>query len=75
MRTSPFAACWHPNLAPKGYKVCKGLVFLAPDTTPGYLDTCPRPATPAKWTYRAIYRVNDAPVGQWSAPVSVAMAA
>jgi hypothetical protein len=53
----------------------KGYVFLATDTTPGYLDTCPRPATPAKWTYRATYHVDDAPIGQWSAPVSVAVAA
>jgi hypothetical protein len=29
------------------------------------------PATPAKWTYRAIYRVNDQRVGQWSPTVSV----
>jgi len=49
----------------------KGFVFLTYDTTPGYTDTQPFPAVPAKWTYRAIYRVGDSPVGQWSAPVSV----
>jgi hypothetical protein len=49
----------------------KGFVFLASDTTPGYTDTAPLPATPAKWTYRAIYIVDDAPVGAWSKPVSV----
>jgi hypothetical protein len=53
----------------------KGFVFLATDTTPGYVDTFAHPATPAKWTYRAIYRAGDAQVGQWSAPVSVAVAA
>ena len=49
----------------------KGAVLLTYDTTPGYVDTAPFPAAPAKWTYRAIYRVDDAQVGQWSAPVSV----
>jgi hypothetical protein len=49
----------------------KGYVLLAYDTTPGYTDTTPFPATPAKWTYRGIYRVNDKQVGLWSKPVSV----
>lgn len=49
----------------------KGFVVLAFDTTPNYTDTFPLPATPTKWKYRAIYRVNDAPIGQWSAEVSV----
>jgi hypothetical protein len=44
----------------------KGFVLLTFDTTPNYTDTTPFPATPTKWTYRAIYRV-----GQWSKPVSV----
>jgi hypothetical protein len=29
-------------------------------------DTTPFPATPAKWTYRGIFRVGDSRVGQWS---------
>jgi hypothetical protein len=49
----------------------KGEVLLAYDTTPNYTDTTPFPATPTKWTYRAIYRVGDSRVGQWSKPVSV----
>lgn len=49
----------------------KGFGLLAYDTTPGYTDTTPFPATPAKWTYKAIYRVGDAQVGVWSNPVSV----
>lgn len=49
----------------------QGFILLAEDTTPGYTDTAPFPATPTKWTYRAIYRVADARVGQWSNPVSV----
>jgi hypothetical protein len=48
-----------------------GFVALAFDTTPGYTDTQPFPAAPVKWTYRAIYRVGDSRVGQWSNPVSV----
>jgi len=53
----------------------KGYVDLAFDTTPGYTDTMPFPATPVKWTYRAIYRVNDAQVGLWSKPVTVTVPA
>jgi hypothetical protein len=49
----------------------KGFVMLAFDTTPGYTDTQAFPAAPAKWTYRAIYRVGDDQVGLWSLPVSV----
>ena len=49
----------------------KGFVFLTYDTTPGYTDTAPLPATPVKWTYRDICRVGDAQVGVWSKPVSV----
>jgi hypothetical protein len=49
----------------------QGFVALAFDTTPGYVDTQPFPAAPVKWTYQAIYRVDDSRVGQWSKPVSV----
>jgi hypothetical protein len=49
----------------------QGAVFLANDTTPGYVDSTPFPATPTKWTYTAIFWLNDRPVGQWSKPVSV----
>jgi hypothetical protein len=53
----------------------KGFVLLTYDTTPGYVDTAPFPPTPVKWTYRAIYRMGDAQIGQWSAPVSVTVPA
>jgi hypothetical protein len=53
----------------------KGFGLLAFDTTPGYTDTQPFPAAPVTWTYRAIYRVGDAQVGQWSLPVSVTVPA
>jgi hypothetical protein len=49
----------------------KGWVVLNFDTTPGYTDTTPFPAALTKWKYRAIYRVDDHPVGQWSAEVNV----
>ena len=45
-----------------------GFVMLAIDTTPGYTDTQPFPAAPAKWSYQAIYRRGDKRVGQWSSP-------
>jgi hypothetical protein len=49
----------------------EGFQFLTIDTTPGYTDTQPFPAAPAKWTYKAVFRVGDTRVGQWSDPVSV----
>ena len=49
----------------------QGFKLLTYDTTPGYDDNAPFPATPTKWSYRAIYRVGDARLGVWSATVSV----
>ena len=48
-----------------------GFVPLAFDTTPNYTDTAPLPATPTKWKYRAIYRVGDDQVVQWSEEMTV----
>ena len=53
----------------------KGFVPLVVDTTPNYNDTQPLPTTKAIWTYKAIYRVGDGQVGQWSQPVSVTVGA
>jgi hypothetical protein len=53
----------------------KGYVLLTIDTTPGYTDTQPFPAASAKWTYKAIYRLDDAQVGLWSQPASVTVPA
>ena len=53
----------------------KGFVILAFDTTPGYTDTTPFPATATLWKYRAIYRIEDAQTGQWSQEVSVMVGA
>jgi len=52
-----------------------GYVLLAYDTTPNYTDTTPPPAGGAKWTYKAIYRVGDHRVGQWSDEASISVAA
>jgi len=53
----------------------KGFTLLTIDTTAGYTDSTALPATAAKWTYKAIYRVNDDRVGQWSDPVSITVGA
>jgi hypothetical protein len=53
----------------------KGFVLLTIDTTPGYTDTQPFPAASAKWTYKAIYRLDDAQVGLWSQTASVTVPA
>lgn len=50
-----------------------GWQVLTFDTTPGYTDTTAHPATLTQWKYRAIYRVDDEQVGQWSAEVSIAV--
>ncbi len=49
----------------------KGFGFLTIDTTPNYTDTQTLPAVAAKWTYKAIYRIDEAQAGLWSAPVSL----
>jgi hypothetical protein len=51
----------------------KGFVYLATDSQPDYLDTFPMPDdVPAVvWDYKAIYRIGDDPVGQFSEPISV----
>lgn len=49
----------------------QGWRILTFDTTPGYLDSAPAPATLTRWKYRAIYRVDDAPIGGWSPEASV----
>ena len=53
-----------------------GFGFLAIDTIPGYTDTAPMPAAgqSALWKYKAIYRLNDERVGQWSDVVSLPVA-
>ena len=52
-----------------------GFGLLAIDTVPDYLDTAalPAPGQSATWKYKAIYRLNDEQVGQWSDPASIAV--
>jgi hypothetical protein len=50
-----------------------GFVLLTMGTRPGCVDKHPLPATRTVWSYKAIYRANDAEVGQWSQTVSVAV--
>lgn len=49
----------------------KGYALLAYDSTPNYNDTYTQPAAPVKWKYKAIFRVGDARVGQWSDEVAL----
>jgi hypothetical protein len=51
----------------------KGSVLLTIDTVPDYVDTQPFPATKTVWSYKAIFRADDAQVGQWSKVVSGAV--
>lgn len=48
-----------------------GFVLLTIDFTAGTVDTTPLPAQLTRWKYRAIFRKNDAPIGQWSKTVSI----
>ncbi len=43
-----------------------GWTFLATDSVPDYIDTHPLPAAPTTWKYRAVYRLDDVNVGEWS---------
>ena len=51
--------------------------FLAFDTIPDYLDTAalPAPGLSAVWKYKAIYRLGDEQVGQWSDVASISVMA
>ena len=53
----------------------RGFVLLTYTITPGYTDLTPFPAAPVKWLYRAIYRLNDESIGQWSKTASVTVPA
>ncbi len=53
----------------------KGFVFLTIDTTPGYTDTQAFPAALTKWTYKAIYRMDEKQFGLWSQPASISVPA
>ena len=50
-----------------------GFVLLAVNNEPNTIDTAPLPASgvSATWKYKAIYRLHDEPVGQWSDVISI----
>lgn len=50
-----------------------GWQILTFDTTPGYTDSTPFPATLTQWKYRSIFRVDDEQVGLWSPVESIAV--
>lgn len=54
-----------------------GFTFLATDTYPNYTDTFPLPTNgqTTLWKYKAIYREDDIPSGNWSDVVSIAVGA
>lgn len=55
----------------QGHGASLDLIEIQVDRGAGYglltYDTTPLPPTPGKWTYKAIYRIGDSQVGQWSA--------
>ncbi len=51
----------------------KGFHFYAVTTEPNFTDTTTGPATAALWKYKAIYRLRDEQVGNWSDVISVAV--
>jgi len=48
-----------------------GFVFLTINTEPNTNDNQALPATSAVWKYKAIYRLHDEQVGQWSDVLSI----
>ena len=48
-----------------------GLFTIA--NSPRITDTTPLPATPIHWKYKAIYRLKDAQIGNWSEVTPVAV--
>ncbi|UOA08547.1 hypothetical protein [Methylobacter sp. S3L5C] len=48
-------------------------VFLGINIEPNSKDSSPLPTTGAVWKYKAIYRLHDQQVGQWSDVISVAV--
>ena len=53
----------------------KGFVLLATDMRPDYIDETPLPegATSVRWTYKAVYVINDKETGQFSDQVVIAL--
>ena len=54
-----------------GRSAGQGYLMLPCDNIPDCVDLTPSPSQPAKWTYRAIFRLTDAYMGQWSQTASI----
>jgi len=50
-----------------------GFALFSVNTEPDTIDTTPLPDTGTNWKYKAIYRLHDVPVGQWSDVMNVAV--
>ncbi len=50
-----------------------GFVLFAVNTEPDTTDFTPMPVLGSSWKYKAIYRLHDQPVGQWSDVMNVAV--
>jgi len=48
-----------------------GFALFAVNSEPDTIDTTPLPDTGTSWKYKAIYRLHDQPVGQWSDVMNV----
>ena len=48
-----------------------GFTFLTINTEPNTSDNQPLPTTSAVWKYKAIYRLHDEQIGQWSDVLSI----
>ena len=51
----------------------KGFALFTIASSPRVPDPTPLPASPARWKYKAIYRLKDTQIGDWSDVVSVAV--
>ena len=49
----------------------KGFALFTIASSPRVPDPTPLPASPARWKYKAIYRLKDVQIGDWSDVVSV----
>ena len=51
----------------------KGFALFTIASSPRVPDPTPLPASPTRWKYKAIYRLKDVQIGDWSDVVSVAV--
>lgn len=51
----------------------KGFGLFTIASSPRVADTTPLPASPVNWKYKAIYRMKDEQIGNWSDVVTIAV--